>query len=90
MIRQLISIRQVNVQSDAIALCVIVRCKKEMSTSLIITSNIFLIFVWLNRAKKLISLKNKKRNFQTDREIRDNYVINDKIKMSLDLLMDGA
>lgn len=64
--------------------------KRDVLTSLIITSNIFLIFVWLNRAKKLISLKNKKRNFQTDREIRDNYVINDKIKMSLDLLMDGA
>lgn len=64
--------------------------KRDVLTSLIITSNIFLIFVWLNRAKKLISLKNKIRNFQTDREIRDNYVINDKIKMSLDLLMDGA
>lgn len=58
-------------------LCVIVRCKREMSTSLIITSNIFLISVWLNRAKKLM-------------EKRGNYVINDKIKMSLDLLMDGA
>lgn len=54
MIRQLISIRQVIVQSDAIAMCVIVRCKQEMSTSLIITSNIFLIFEWLNRAKKLM------------------------------------